>query len=41
MGGEFVDNPHECPLTSDVINIKDSCILPCGHVFSKVDIQEC
>jgi hypothetical protein len=35
-GGEFIDAPRqECPVSSDDITIKDSCILPCGHVFSK------
>jgi hypothetical protein len=35
MGGEFVDVPQKCPMSYDDITINDSCILPCGHVFSK------
>lgn len=32
-------NPKECPVTYKPLTINNSCILPCGHIFSKKCIK--
>jgi len=41
-GGEFTDQPNgECPILHIPMTINDnSCVLPCGHVFSKTFVQQ-
>jgi hypothetical protein len=31
----FAHGHHDCPITNDAMNLQNSCMLPCTHVFSK------